>query len=189
VANVAGAATLGCELGLDLVLVRDVVEDFTGAPGRLQPVRARNGMIAFVDYAHTDDALRNVLTALRGLKPERLLVVFGCGGDRDRTKRPRMGRAAAELADRLYLTSDNPRSEDPEAIIAEVRTGIPAGTSCLEIVDRRAAIRAAVAEARPSDLLVIAGKGHEDYQEQKGRKTPFSDVEEVRAAMAACGLL
>ncbi len=187
--NIGEVATLALSLGLGEDGVRRAVAACRGAPGRLEAVRTATGIVAFVDYAHSDDALRNVLQTLRLLQPRRLLVVFGCGGDRDRSKRPRMGRIAAELADRVYLTSDNPRTEDPQAILAEIRAGVPAGRDVLEKPDRREAIRLAVAEARPGDILLIAGKGHETYQEVNGVKTHFHDVEEVQSAFLSRGLL
>ena len=132
----------------------------------------------FVDYAHTDDALKNVLSALNDLKRGRLIVVFGCGGNRDRSKRPRMGKVASELADRVVVTSDNPRSEDPQAIIDQVLGGIDAAfrDRCDVCVDRRQAIETAIDEARGGDIVLIAGKGHETYQEIAGRRIDFSDV-------------
>ena len=147
-------------------------------PGRLQAVPLKNGATGFVDYAHTDDALERVLSSLREvLKPGgRLIAVFGCGGDRDRSKRPRMGAAAARLADLPVLTSDNPRSEDPAAIIREIESGIPAGVRYLAEPDRAKAIELAVRETRAGDILLVAGKGHETTQEIRGVKHPFSDV-------------
>ena len=185
VLNVAGTAVLALRSGVAPEVIAAAVRQCRGAPGRLQAVHAETWFAAFVDYAHTDDALKNVLTALRELRPRRLLVVFGCGGDRDRTKRPRMGKVAAELADRLYVTSDNPRSENPAAIIQEIRAGIPAGTDAIFLTDRREAIRAAVSDAHEGDILLIAGKGHETYQEIAGVKYDFDDVQEVRKAMTA----
>jgi UDP-N-acetylmuramoyl-L-alanyl-D-glutamate--2,6-diaminopimelate ligase len=135
----------------------------------------------YVDYAHTDDALRNVLAALREVTAGRLIAVFGCGGDRDRTKRPLMGRAAAELADHVVVTSDNPRSEDPLAIIREIVAGLPADASWEAVPDRRLAIRAALRASRAGDVVVIAGKGHENYQEFANRVVPFDDREQVRS--------
>ena len=151
-------------------------------PGRLEPVRA-NGISCFVDYAHTDDALTQVLSALRPLVKGRLITVFGCGGDRDRTKRPRMGRAAAEGSDTVVVTSDNPRGEDPAAIIGEILPGIPAGTDCRVEPDRAKAIRLAVDLARPGDCVLVAGKGHETYQEIKCVRHPFSDMEQLQGAL------
>ena len=133
----------------------------------------------YVDYAHTDDALINVLKTLRNITPGKLYVLFGAGGDRDRTKRPRMGKAADANADFLFVTSDNPRSEEPEKIIEEILTGVPAGTSCQVIPDRAEAIRKALEMTGAGDSLLIAGKGHETYQEIKGEKLHFSDMEEI----------
>jgi UDP-N-acetylmuramoyl-L-alanyl-D-glutamate--2,6-diaminopimelate ligase len=160
------------------------LEDFSGVPGRLEPVG--DGMAPFrvlVDYAHTDDALRNVMSAMRLLKPSRLIVVFGCGGDRDRTKRPKMGRVVEELADLGIVTSDNPRSEQPNEIIAEICAGIRKHSKFCVEPDRAKAIRLAISEARHGDVVLIAGKGHEDYQIVGQEKRPFDDREEARLAL------
>ena len=155
-------------------------------PGRLQAVDAGQPFRVFVDYAHTPDGLVSVLDGVRdvrGSDDARVIAVFGAGGDRDRTKRPHMGAAGAEHADLVVLTSDNPRSEDPEAILAEVAAGAP---DAERIVDRRAAIARAVALARPGDVVVIAGKGHEQGQElADGVKVPFDDVTVAREALVA----
>jgi UDP-N-acetylmuramoyl-L-alanyl-D-glutamate--2,6-diaminopimelate ligase len=151
-------------------------------PGRLELVPAKRQFQIFVDYAHTDDALRNVLKTLRELKPRKLIVVFGCGGDRDRKKRPLMGRAADELADHAIITSDNPRKENPEAIINEVEKGFRS-THYEKIVERAEAIRQAVAMAQPRDLVLIAGKGHEKYQEFADHTIPFDDIQVARRAL------
>jgi UDP-N-acetylmuramoyl-L-alanyl-D-glutamate--2,6-diaminopimelate ligase len=151
-----------------------------------------------VDYAHTDDALKNLLETARPLASGRLITVFGCGGDRDRPKRPLMGAVAARLSDLVIVTSDNPRSEDPEQIIDEIKRGIvmppdrvspkgqpaPRSTPSLAIPDRKAAIERAVRDARSGDLVLIAGKGHEKYQVIGERVLPFDDVEVARAALA-----
>jgi len=140
---------------------------------------------AIVDYAHTPDALDQVLAALRPMaqaRGGRLVCVFGCGGDRDATKRPLMGAIARRLADRVIVTSDNPRSEDPAAIVAQVLAGAGAGAE--GVVDRREAIHRAVCEAAPGDVVVVAGKGHETTQTIAGVAHPFSDADEVRAALA-----
>ena len=151
--------------------------------GRMERIAAAAGPLVIVDYAHTPDALEQTLRALRQHCTGRLWCVFGCGGDRDRAKRPLMGRIAWEHADELLITSDNPRSEDPAAIIAEIATGLPQhGAACEP--DRAAAIRRAIAAARPGDCVLIAGKGHEDYQEVNGVRTPFSDAGIARAALA-----
>ncbi len=159
-------------------------------PGRLQNAStAEDDIGVYVDYAHTDDALRNVLGACRPCVPagSRLVAVFGCGGDRDRTKRPRMAAAACELADRVWVTSDNPRTEVPESIVAEIVLGVPAQASgrVSSDVDRAAAIAAAIAEAGAGDLVVIAGKGHENYQIIGTVKRPFDDRVEAMAALRA----
>jgi len=183
VANLACAAGLAHACGVPADTIAQSLTTCQGAPGRLQVVSSPRGFAAYVDYAHSDDALENVLKALRVLGPRRLLVVFGCGGDRDRTKRPRMGAVAARLGDRLFVTSDNPRTEDPNAIIAEILAGVPAGTDVQADPDRRQTIRRAIAEAREGDLVLVAGKGHERYQESHGVKHPIDDVSEVRRAM------
>jgi UDP-N-acetylmuramoyl-L-alanyl-D-glutamate--2,6-diaminopimelate ligase len=155
-------------------------------PGRFERVDSGAGPIVLVDYAHTPDAVENALRVARGLARGRLVAVLGCGGDRDRGKRPLMGAAASRLADRVYLTSDNPRSEEPGAILAQILEGARASGGCAEvrvIEDRRAAIFAAVAEAGPADVVLIAGKGHEDYQIVGGRTLHFSDREEARRAL------
>jgi UDP-N-acetylmuramoyl-L-alanyl-D-glutamate--2,6-diaminopimelate ligase len=157
------------------------LERLQGAPGRLEQVGSRNGAPIFVDYAHKPDALEKVLKALRPLTQGRLLVVFGCGGDRDRGKRAIMGDIAARNADVVIVTDDNPRSEDPAAIRAEILTAAPAA---LEIADRGIAIARAIAMLEPRDALVIAGKGHETGQIIGGVKLPFSDKAAALQALA-----
>jgi UDP-N-acetylmuramoyl-L-alanyl-D-glutamate--2,6-diaminopimelate ligase len=161
-----------------------------GAPGRLQRVESGDaGFQVFVDYAHTHDSLENVLKAVRGtMGKERLICVFGCGGDRDRTKRPKMGAVAEGLADRVIVTSDNPRTENADAIIEEICAGFSAGWKGAGKItieaDRRAAIRAAIGMAEAGDVVLIAGKGHENYQIVGTVKHHFDDVEEAEAALA-----
>jgi UDP-N-acetylmuramoyl-L-alanyl-D-glutamate--2,6-diaminopimelate ligase len=158
--------------------------------GRLQPVPSAGGCRVFVDYAHTDDALDNVLEALGQLRQGgRLIVVFGCGGDRDRAKRPRMARVAQKHADAIVITSDNPRGEVPEQIIDEILTGLDgAGRRKTSVqADRRLAIELAVSMAETGDVVLIAGKGHEDYQILGDRRVPFDDVEVAREILAARG--
>jgi len=158
-------------------------------PGRFQVVsRANDEVTVVVDYAHTDDALRNLLETARPLARGRLITVFGCGGDRDRTKRPLMGAVAGRLSDLIVITSDNPRSEDPARIIEEIQRGITPDTrrdsgQRLAIVDRRDAIATAIERARPGDLVLIAGKGHEKYQVIGDRVLPFDDVAVAREAL------
>ena len=151
-------------------------------PGRLEPVSAGQEFAVVVDYAHTDDALKNLLETLRELAPRRLITVFGCGGDRDRTKRPLMGAVAARLSDVAIVTSDNPRSEPPEAIIEDVLRGMTrqARAERHVLVDRREAIARAVELAAPGDVVVVAGKGHETCQELRDRSIPFDDRQVVR---------
>lgn len=157
-------------------------------PGRLEKLGGINEPLVVVDYAHTPDALENALHALREVAAARgagLTCVFGCGGDRDRGKRPLMGAIAARLADRVVLTSDNPRSEDAAAILDEIRAGVPAGMRIELVVDRAAAIAGAIAAAHPAEVILLAGKGHEPYQEIAGVRRSFSDLAEARAALAA----
>lgn len=183
-ANVLAAVAVGEALGIPRAAVVAGLERSSGAPGRLEKVSGDAPFSVFVDYAHTDDALRSVLSTLRELAPARLTVLFGCGGDRDPGKRPLMARVAEEWADAVYLTSDNPRSEDPEAILDQVAKGFSGRRPVRRLADRREAIRAAVEEARPGDCLLVAGKGHEDYQIFKDRTVRFDDREEARAALA-----
>jgi UDP-N-acetylmuramoyl-L-alanyl-D-glutamate--2,6-diaminopimelate ligase len=161
------------------------LRDAQGAPGRLQMVRAGQPFTVLVDYAHTDDAMENVLTALRPLARGSLRILFGCGGDRDRTKRPRMASTAISIADAVYITSDNPRTEDPQSIIAEIVQGIPVNNRKPVIVeaDRRRAIERIIADAKPNDIVLLAGKGHENYQILGRTKHHFDDVEEATKAI------
>jgi UDP-N-acetylmuramoyl-L-alanyl-D-glutamate--2,6-diaminopimelate ligase len=180
--NALVAAGLCIAAGEDAGEVLAALETLQGAPGRLQRVGAGpNGGEAYVDYAHTPDGLETVLRALRPHARGRLIVVFGAGGDRDRGKRPLMGRAAAELADLVIVTDDNPRGEDPAAIRAQILEAAP---SALEVGDRRAAIRAGAEQLRDGDVLVVAGKGHEQGQIVGGEVLPFDDVAETAAALS-----
>ncbi|MBT7099748.1 UDP-N-acetylmuramoyl-L-alanyl-D-glutamate--2,6-diaminopimelate ligase, partial [Candidatus Poribacteria bacterium] len=149
-------------------------------PGRFETVDAGQDFTAAVDYAHTPDALEHLLTAARDLRPNRVIAVFGCGGDRDRGKRPIMGRIGATLSDVAIITSDNPRTEDPDAIIRDVEAGAPTESNARAIADRGEAIAAAVAEARAGDIVLIAGKGHEDYQILASRRIDFDDRQGLR---------
>jgi UDP-N-acetylmuramoyl-L-alanyl-D-glutamate--2,6-diaminopimelate ligase len=172
---------VGETFGLSVNQLAAGLKEATGAPGRLQPVRLGQPFAVLVDYAHTDDALENVLSALRPLTRGKLRVVFGCGGDRDRTKRPRMAKTAEKWADAVYVTSDNPRTEEPKSILDQIVTGISRdGMSKTNVeVDRRKAIELAIFEAQPNDVVLIAGKGHENYQEIQGEKHHFDDTEEA----------
>jgi len=154
-------------------------------PGRFEPVPNDRGIGVIVDYAHTPDALVNLLESVRELRPSRVLTVFGCGGDRDRTKRPKMAAAASSLSDVTIVTSDNPRTEDPEAIIDEILPGLKAGAVWERVTDRREAIERAVRSAGPGDVVVIAGKGHEDYQIIGREKVHMSDQEMAADALRA----
>jgi UDP-N-acetylmuramoyl-L-alanyl-D-glutamate--2,6-diaminopimelate ligase len=175
------AALVGETFGLTAQQIAAGLKGALGAPGRLQAVRNGQPFAVLVDYAHTDDALDNVLSALRPLAVGKLRVLFGCGGDRDRTKRPRMARTAQTYADAIYVTSDNPRTENPDAILAEIVTGFSAdkAKSVYVDVDRRSAIRKVLADAKPGDVVLIAGKGHENYQIIGTTKHHFDDVEEA----------
>ena len=177
--NVIGAVAAARSLGVAPRTCADAVAAAGQVPGRFQPVDEGQPFAVLVDYAHTPDSLQNVLRAARGLTRSRLRVVFGCGGDRDRGKRPLMGEIARRLADDVIVTSDNPRSEAPEAIIAEILRG--SGEDVAHDPDRRAAIAAAIADARDGDVVVIAGKGHEQGQElSDGVTVPFDDVTVAR---------
>jgi UDP-N-acetylmuramoyl-L-alanyl-D-glutamate--2,6-diaminopimelate ligase len=184
VLNVLGAVAVARELGVDDATIERAVPQAGRVPGRFEPVDEGQSFAVLVDYAHTPDSLENVLRAARQLAGARVICVFGCGGDRDRGKRPEMGRIASALADVAIVTSDNPRSEDPEAIIAQVVAGM--GPGAVTEVDRRAAIDRAVGLAGAGDVVVIAGKGHEQGQEfEGGRKVPFDDVTVAREALRA----
>jgi UDP-N-acetylmuramoyl-L-alanyl-D-glutamate--2,6-diaminopimelate ligase len=191
VMNLLGAVGVGLALEMAPAQIGRVLSRVDTVPGRFERVEAGQPFLVVVDYAHTPDALDNVLTTARKLlKPgARLGVVFGCGGDRDRGKRPIMGGIAARLADRAWVTSDNPRSERPEAILAEIETGIPATAAGRHesIADRRRAIQGAVAWAREGDVVVIAGKGHETYQIVGSEELPFDDREVAREALVERG--
>jgi UDP-N-acetylmuramoyl-L-alanyl-D-glutamate--2,6-diaminopimelate ligase len=189
VMNLLGAVGAGVALGLDAGAIGGALASVTRVPGRFEQVEAGQDFLVVVDYAHTPDALERVLETARRLTPGRLGVVFGAGGDRDRTKRPIMGRIAGTLADRAWLTSDNPRSEDPPAIIEEIAAGVvpsPREGFARE-PDRREAIRAAIDWARAGDTVVIAGKGHETYQIIGREVLPFDDRVVAREALAGRG--
>ena len=186
VENCLAAIAAARSLGIDDASTVDGLRRVTGVPGRLEPVDRGQDFAVLVDYAHTPDSVQNVLRAARPLAAGRLIVVLGCGGDRDRTKRPLMGKAATSLADLSIITSDNPRSEDPLAIITEIEPGARGGGGAYEIIpDRREAIRAAVRAAGTGDVVVIAGKGHETGQQFADRTIPFDDrvvaAEEIEA--------
>jgi len=178
----AAAAACGA-LGTDMKVVAAALSSMTSVPGRLEEVKTGKGFQVFVDYAHTDDALGHVLRTLREIARGRLIVVFGCGGNRDRTKRPVMGRVAAELADHAILTSDNPRNEDPGRIIAEIQEGFKGKSNFQIQEDRAEAIKTAIAMAGKGDVVLIAGKGHENFQEFASRSLPFDDRQIVKRCL------
>ncbi len=190
VANALGAFAVAEAMGVEAETAAMGLAGAARVPGRFEPIDEGQGFAVLVDYAHTPDSLENVLRAARRLTAGRLISVFGAGGDRDRDKRPKMGRAGAELSDLAVVTSDNPRSEDPGEIVAEVLAGAGAGGEVeVEVeVDRRAAIALALARAEPGDTVVIAGKGHEQGQEfEGGRKVPFDDREVAREELRKLG--
>ncbi len=154
------------------------IADFQVVPGRLERIDSGRGFSIFIDYAHTDDALMNVLTSLRQICRGRIIVVFGCGGDRDKGKRPKMGKVATELADLAIVTSDNPRNEDPQAITNDIMRGIT-GTNYAVVIDRKEAIRKALAMAAAGDIILLAGKGHETYQVSRNSTIHFDEREVV----------
>ncbi len=180
IANLAVVVAVAEAIGIEHEAIARGIADMPGVPGRVERVANQRGLNIFVDYAHTPDALRNVLSALRPLTQRRLICVFGCGGDRDAAKRPQMGAAVAELADLAVVTSDNPRTEPPQAIIDAILPAVP--QPFFVDVDRRTAIAAAVHEATPGDIVLIAGKGHEDYQILGTDKIHFDDREEAARA-------
>ncbi len=191
--NILAASATAMALDIPLEAIAAGVGALSGVPGRFEVVSGPNDDVTVVvDYAHTDDALRNLLETARPLSPRRLVTVFGCGGDRDRTKRPLMGMVAERLSDVVVITSDNPRSEDPQRIIDEIKRGIAAGSpgaggrtpEIRSVVDRRDAIEQAVELSEPDDVVLIAGKGHEKYQQIGDRVLPFDDAEAARAALA-----
>jgi UDP-N-acetylmuramoyl-L-alanyl-D-glutamate--2,6-diaminopimelate ligase len=188
VMNLLGAVGVGVALGLAPAAIARALAELAAVPGRFEQVRAGQPFLVVVDYAHTPDALERVLTTARKITAGRLGVVFGCGGDRDRTKRPIMGEIAARLSDRAWITSDNPRSERPESIIEEVAVGVRRVWAAPEryamVADRRAAISAALSWAEPGDAIVIAGKGHETYQIIGSDVLPFDDREVARQRLS-----
>jgi UDP-N-acetylmuramyl-tripeptide synthetase len=187
--NLAVAVGIGVALGLHREAIGQALSGVAGVPGRLERVPNRAGLGVFVDYAHTPDALERVMAALRPITRGRLIVVFGCGGDRDRSKRPIMGRLVARDADLPFVTSDNPRTEDPQSILDMIVAGVhelrPGKDGGFEVeIDRRVAIERAIGAARPGDVVLIAGKGHEDYQIIGKTKQHFDDREEAAKALA-----
>jgi len=183
IVNSAGAIAAAWAMGVPVEQSKEALVGFPGVPGRMERVEGSRGFLVAVDYAHTPDALERVLLQGRELAEGRLISVFGCGGDRDPGKRPQMGAISGRLADLSIVTSDNPRTEDPILIIGEILAGLGNRSSVIVEPDRRMAIRRAVAEAGQGDVVIIAGKGHEDYQILKTGKIHFDDREEARAAL------
>jgi len=179
ISNALAATAAAGALGVGPGVSAEALFSVSRVPGRLEEVHNRRGFQVFVDYAHTDDALERVLTTLREITPQRLLVVFGCGGNRDASKRPSMGAVASRLADYSILTSDNPRGEDPAAILAQIRRGFGDNDKYEVIENRRSAIRQALGTAREGDVVVIAGKGHENFQEFADKTIAFDDRQVV----------
>ena len=180
--NILASFAWAFKEGLDETLVKSALERFSFIPGRLERINCRRDFSVFVDYAHTEDALTNAIGALRQIYSKKIIVVFGCGGERDKTKRPKMGRAASELADYVIITSDNPRSEDPQKIIEDIRKGIRKNNYCI-IANRKDAIRKSLSMALAGDIVLIAGKGHETYQILKDKTIHFDDREAVKECL------
>ncbi len=178
--NVMAAVSAAWAAGIAPETIQSGLNAFTAVPGRFELVESGQPFTVIVDYAHTPDGLENVLTSARQIAQNKLIAVFGCGGDRDKTKRPLMGSIAARLSDHVFITSDNPRSEVPENIIENIKTGVPDKENYTTIVDRRSAIESALAEAGAGDVVVIAGKGHETYQILKDRTIDFDDRQVAR---------
>jgi UDP-N-acetylmuramoyl-L-alanyl-D-glutamate--2,6-diaminopimelate ligase len=178
--NLLAVFGISQELGEDETEVLTVLSQLESVAGRFQYIRSNSGITAIVDYAHTPDALENVLKTIENIrtKNETVFTIVGCGGDRDKTKRPEMAKIACDLSDKVILTSDNPRSEEPEAIIEDMMTGVDAVNfkKTLSIVDRAQAIKTAISMAEKDDIILVAGKGHETYQEIKGIKHDFDDM-------------
>jgi UDP-N-acetylmuramoyl-L-alanyl-D-glutamate--2,6-diaminopimelate ligase len=184
--NLLAAVGVVLHLGIDLQLIADSLPQFPGVPGRMERLQnsSKQDISVIVDYAHTPDSLENLLKAARPFIPGKMICVFGCGGDRDRTKRPKMGAIASQLADKVVVTSDNPRTEDPERILDDILSGIPPKVQPEVIGDRAIAIRSAILQAQSGDGVLIAGKGHEDYQILGTEKIHFDDREQAQAALS-----
>ncbi|MEI6632046.1 MAG: UDP-N-acetylmuramoyl-L-alanyl-D-glutamate--2,6-diaminopimelate ligase, partial [bacterium] len=184
--NMLAAISWAMRAGIDIKVIRRAIANFSSVPGRLERIDSTAPFTVFVDYAHTEDALKNVITTLRELSPRKIISVFGCGGDRDRGKRPKMGEVVSRLSDYMVITSDNPRSEDPLAIIEEIVKGVKNNNYCV-IPDRKEAIRKSLLLAKPADIVLVAGKGHEDYQVLRTGKVHFDDREAIRECLKLMG--
>ena len=176
--NLLAAFSWAYQEGIDLKVIKAALEGFSFVPGRLERIECEKGFYVFVDYAHTEDALKNVILALRGLSSGRIITLFGCGGERDKLKRPKMGKMVTELSDFAVITNDNPRSEKPENIISDIKRGIKKDNFTV-IPDRKAAIKSVISMAVKGDIVLIAGKGHENYQILKDGIVHFDDREET----------
>jgi len=190
VVNALAAAGAAVALGIDAKTIGEGIGRLEAVPGRLEAVEWDGPFRVLVDYAHTHDALGNVLRAVRAITEKKLIVVFGCGGDRDKSKRPKMGAEASALADKIFVTSDNPRTEEPEEIIKQIMVGISgrARRHTEVMCDRREAIHAALASAGPGDVVLVAGKGHETYQIVGDERRPFDDKKVAAEWMSKKGL-
>ena len=180
--NILASFAWALKEGLDQAVIKSALERFSFIPGRLERINCRRDFSVFVDYAHTEDALTNAIGALRQISGNKIIVVFGCGGERDKTKRPKMGYSASKLADYVIITSDNPRSEDPQKIIEDIRKGIRKNNYCI-ISDRKDAIEKSLSMAGAGDIVLIAGKGHENYQILKNETIHFNDREAVKECL------
>ena len=180
--NILATLSWALKEGIDLSIIKSVMEKFYLVPGRLERIDFKGDFSIFVDYAHTEDALRNVIKTLKQLSSNRVIVVFGCGGERDKTKRPKMGYVVSELADYAIITNDNPRSEDPKIIAGDIKKGIRKTNFCV-ILNRKEAIKKSLSMAKSGDIVLIAGKGHENCQILKDRIVHFDDREVVRECL------
>ena len=177
--NILAVVALSLSAGVPISSIQKGIAALPGVPGRLERIEAGRNLTVFVDYAHTEDSLRNALLSLKNVSPSRIILVFGCGGDRDQQKRPKMGKVASSLADYTVLTNDNPRSESPEAIVQQIVAGFE-GNHYEVVLDRRQAIATALQLAKPGDIVLVAGKGHEEYQIFKDRTVAFNERQIVR---------
>ncbi len=184
--NILSVAAVGAGEGLPLDVIKKGIEDLVQVPGRLERIEGKQNFYVFVDYAHTEDALRNILSSIRAVKNARVIVVFGCGGARDKSKRPQMASVVEELSDFSIVTTDNPRCEDPQQIIREILVGFK-NKNFKVVLDRKEAILEALRLAKEGDVVVVAGKGHEDYQIFKEKTIAFDERAIVRESLATLG--
>jgi UDP-N-acetylmuramoyl-L-alanyl-D-glutamate--2,6-diaminopimelate ligase len=186
--NILTASAVGLSLNINAEIIKGGIEKIKNVSGRFQKIKSKNGFWAIVDYSHTPDSLYNALVTVKqiieGSDKSKIITVFGCGGNRDKTKRPLMGKIASDMSDKIYVTSDNPRDEEPQSIIEHILEGIKDNTRVVVEMDRKKAIEAALAEAKPGDIVLVAGKGHENYQDIKGIKYHFDDSEIIKEFFA-----